>query len=309
MGATIFGTWMLATFSGIFAFSTIFQSLIIAIPVGIVYGLIIFNLDRFITSSMKKVGNEDEVYLFHEKVQNFLHHELIPALPRILIALIIGIAISKPLELKLFEVEIQKQIDKDNEISVNDFKKLVHENAQKRKEELKEQLNILENKIEKKQKYIDNKVDTLNLEIAGKIGRRLKGYGIRATRLDELIKEAKAEKKELKKEIQKIKKEVNRIESDVEDKIADYEKEVKQSIGFFDKMSALSNLIKDSKKRAIWWSNFLITCLIVLIETAPVLVKLISSRGPYDAELDYINKKTMIEKDRELKDIKYKRKK
>lgn len=309
MGAAIFGTWMLATFSGIFAFNTIFKSLFIAIPVGIIYGLIIFNLDRFITSSMKKVGNEDEVFLTFEKIQNFFYYEFVPAFPRLVIALLIGLAISKPLELKLFDIEIEKQLDEDYENTVRDFENLIINNSKERERELKNDLMILEKAIKEKQIYIDNKIDTLNLEILGERGRKLKGYGIRAERLDELITEAKVEKQEIKSEINAIKEELNTMNSTLKTKLENYKEEQRDRVGFFDRIEALSNLIKDPENKSIWWSNFLIICLIVLIETAPILVKLISARGPYDSELEWINKKVMIQKDREIRDIKFKRNK
>ena len=60
------------------------------------WGLLIFNLDRYIVSSMKKKDN-------------FIADWSI-ALPRIVLAVIISMVISKPLELKIFETEIQSEI-------------------------------------------------------------------------------------------------------------------------------------------------------------------------------------------------------
>jgi hypothetical protein len=45
-------------------------------------------------------------------------------------------------------------------------------------------------------------------------------------------------------------------------------------------MEALSRLT--GKSDAIWWAHWFIVLLFIAIETAPVLVKLISSKGPYD---------------------------
>lgn len=46
------------------------------------------------------------------------------------------------------------------------------------------------------------------------------------------------------------------------------------------RMDALSNITK--KSYAIWLANWFIILLFVAVETAPVFVKLISPRGPYD---------------------------
>ena len=56
--------------------------------------LLIFNLDRFIVSTIKKRNN-------------FLD-ELLKATPRLILAVIIAVVISKPLELKIFEKEINQ---------------------------------------------------------------------------------------------------------------------------------------------------------------------------------------------------------
>jgi hypothetical protein len=46
------------------------------------------------------------------------------------------------------------------------------------------------------------------------------------------------------------------------------------------RMDALSNIT--SKSNAIWLANWFIILLFIAVETAPVFVKLISPRGPYD---------------------------
>ena len=69
---------------------------------GIVWGLIIFNLDRFIVSSTGKGDGTDKI----------TWREVGQALPRIVIALILGFAISAPLEIKILESEINSELSK-----------------------------------------------------------------------------------------------------------------------------------------------------------------------------------------------------
>ena len=59
---------------------------------GLLWGITIFNLDRIIVSSMRKKGEWWE--------------QLLVAIPRILVAIIISITIAKPLEVRLFEDRI-----------------------------------------------------------------------------------------------------------------------------------------------------------------------------------------------------------
>lgn len=99
IGGTIFFTALMATFSGGYAIYTVFKDQYIAIVLGIMWGLLIFNLDRFIVNTMYSDG---EVTISRR--------EFFSGLPRIIIALFLGIVISTPLELKIFEDEINVTI-------------------------------------------------------------------------------------------------------------------------------------------------------------------------------------------------------
>src|SRR6187549_34343 len=92
MGATIFFTGVFAALAAGYALYTVFDNVAIASVFGLLWGLMIFNLDRYIVSSMRKEGN--------------FNRELLTASPRIVLAIIISIVIAKPLELKIFEKEI-----------------------------------------------------------------------------------------------------------------------------------------------------------------------------------------------------------
>ena len=86
-------------------FFTVFNVWYIALFFGIIWGLLIFNLDRFIISTLKKSD---------AKWKEFLQ-----AFPRIVLAVIIAIVIAKPLELKLFEKEInQVLLSEKNEMTL-----------------------------------------------------------------------------------------------------------------------------------------------------------------------------------------------
>ena len=94
IGATVFFTAAMATIAGSYALLTVFDNPYVAIPFGLIWGLLIFNLDRFIVSTIKKSDSQLK--------------ELLQATPRLLLAVIIAVVISKPLELKLFEKEINQ---------------------------------------------------------------------------------------------------------------------------------------------------------------------------------------------------------
>jgi len=62
-----------------------------------------------------------------------------------------------------------------------------------------------------------------------------------------------------------------------------YEAQVTADVGFLEKNKALSDL--SGKEGSVFWANLLISLLIILIETGPILSKLIMGTGPYDLAL------------------------
>ncbi|MFN6036870.1 MAG: DUF4407 domain-containing protein, partial [Bacteroidota bacterium] len=101
IGGTILFTALMATLSGGYAFFTAFNSSGLAICFGLFWGAMIFNLDRFIVNTM-----------YTDNKHTISGLEILSGLPRIIIAIFLGIVISYPLELKLFEDEINARIEK-----------------------------------------------------------------------------------------------------------------------------------------------------------------------------------------------------
>ena len=112
MGGTILGTAMLATFSGGFAINTVFENIFIAIIGGLLWGLVIFNLDRYLVNSMYSDGKP-----------TISGQELLSGLPRIIIAVFLGIVISTPIELKIFEGKINEHLETELQAKIQDDKK------------------------------------------------------------------------------------------------------------------------------------------------------------------------------------------
>ncbi len=96
IGGTIFFTGVLAFLSAGYACYTIFDSYPLALAFGVAWGLMIFNLDRYIVASMKRGSG--------------FFKNLLVALPRIGMAVLLALVISKPLELKIFGKEIDAEL-------------------------------------------------------------------------------------------------------------------------------------------------------------------------------------------------------
>ena len=109
LGGIVLATGAMAGIAGGYAYYTIFEprgsaienpidttTVISAIVFGLIWGLMIFNIDKFIVTSTGK-GDGTEAITWDE---------LKGAIPRILMGAIIAITISKPVEIRMFKTEI-----------------------------------------------------------------------------------------------------------------------------------------------------------------------------------------------------------
>ena len=105
IGGMILFTAIMAALSGGYALNFVFHNIYIAGAFGVFWGLLIFNLDRFIVNTMYSDGKHTISW-----------GEIRSGLPRIIMAIFLGIVISTPLELKIFEDKIKMQIEDEKEI-------------------------------------------------------------------------------------------------------------------------------------------------------------------------------------------------
>lgn len=95
------GTALVSAISMYFALITgVRVAIVVAIPLAIVWALIIFNLDRFLTSTMRSTHSVGKLIGL--------------ALPRVLMAAIIGIVVAEPLVLQIFHNDIAREVNSTN---------------------------------------------------------------------------------------------------------------------------------------------------------------------------------------------------
>lgn len=95
------GTALVSALSMMFALLTgVRVSILLAIPLALVWGLIIFNLDRFLTSTMRSTKN--------------VFRLLGLAFPRVIMAALIGIVVAEPLVLQVFQNDIAREVNATN---------------------------------------------------------------------------------------------------------------------------------------------------------------------------------------------------
>jgi hypothetical protein len=268
IGATVFFTGIFASLAGGYALFTVFDNYWIAAAFGILWGLMIFNLDRFIVSSMRKNGDDQQEWL--------------SALPRLVLAVIISIVIAKPLELKIFEKEIESEIalmiQQDLAVKEQTVQLRFADAQQKRVNEIA----VLKKEIADKAITRDKLRKIAQEEADGTGGTQQRSAG-------PIYRIKKADADRVESELQLLSSENQSL---IDDKLAALKKldqeaatalagiQASQLTGLASRLEALDRLTKSSS--AILAAHWFIMLLFLAVETAPVFVKLISQRGPYD---------------------------
>lgn len=347
IGATIFFTGLLAALSGGYALFSIFRTEPFAHlyggVFGIIWGLLIFNLDRFIVSSIRKEGK--------------LKSELLHAAPRFILAVLISFVIAKPIEVRLFESRIEQQILEDKRHKLKDEKELISElnDLSGLKKSIKTQNSelhtldslrksdpsdivfknlLFERNIAMRQLNHVLSLNNPKISTCYRTIRKIKAdssnYIIQKDSLGNIVNKdikplAKTRINKLTQDRRKLSKEI----SDTETILANYNADIKNareyhesfltkqinkkqlelqstvssklqadsiaqeqfaesmdvkkrsfSNNFITQLEAMGNLTRNNN--TMRYTSFMIILLFIVIETAPIVVKILSKRGPYD---------------------------
>lgn len=259
LGVMVFITGIFAFLSASFAVNTAFNNSYLAVTVGFFWGAMIIWFDRAIVSTKNKLA----------------------ILGRIPIALMIGLTVSIPLELKLFEDRLTKfltqESQKENSVVIA------------RQKQLTDKLDVTEeklnNEITKYTEEIRRWSELMQKECVGDpgpntTGRVGCGVAFREAKRNKELSEnllANAEKRLADFNSQKNE-ELKRIEDEFQ------KGKIDQTYGFLSKYEALEGL--KSQSLPAWSLAWLIRMLFVLIELFPAFIKLFLPYSIYDALLE-----------------------
>lgn len=271
LGGIVLATGILAAISMFFAINYIFEDIKVSIPVGLLWGAIIFNLDRFIVSSTGKGDGTDEM----------TGKELKNAAPRLAMAIILGLTISAPLEVYIFQKEIDKQFYKlDQEEQKQEIKKI---------EEIYTQSPEF-NKLNKDKSTLEEETKKLEVEreeyqgLAAKENSTEKGgCGPKCQEFKRMAAEVISRIDERKIKIADINKKLQVYEDDKNAKIKELSNVNNSSHGLLDRLHALHEI--PGSATPAW----MIRLMFIFIEIAPVLLKLMLIKGPSDYMSDNVN--------------------
>ena len=271
IGATVFFTGLLAFISASYALYSVFNSWAVAILLGVVWGVMIYNLDRLIVLSLRSTGS--------------FFRDLLMAMPRIALALLFAIVISTPLELRIFNNEIEGELILMNEEQRNTQEEVVKARFLQERNDLLTTRSGLEAEINTVRKKRDELALAALQEADGTGGSMQKNLGPIYK-----AKKAAADKLtlELNEKIASSRPLLGEIENGLKTNLEEERKAIVALAsvpisGLIGRLEALSRLT--AKSPMIHTAHLFIFLLFVGLELTPILVKLLSLKSPYDMRL------------------------
>ena len=296
VGGVVLATAVLAFASGSYAFYTVFEpktgtaldreahlpTVLMALAAGLVWGLVIFNIDRFIVSSTGKGDGSERITL----------GELSQSIPRLIMAVLLGICISAPLEIRVLKPEIDAQL----ELEQNEYLAQLNQHSQQIfqavKDELRSKLAIAMDRLDERESYFEKRRIEINgqrrlleLEAEGSTASGVAGRGPawrdKRDTLDQMMLELErdrardAEKNEsVENEVLRWKVELASIDDQLDAAMASNLKQARHLDGLMKRIQ-ISHEIGGVVP-------LVILLLLLAIETGPIFFKMMLRKGAYD---------------------------
>jgi uncharacterized protein YdcH (DUF465 family) len=323
LGGIVVATGFMAAMAGGYAIYTIFEpkgsaldggthipTAIMSCIFAVIWGFIIFNIDRFIVAATGK-GDGTEAITWNEFTN---------AIPRIIMGLVIAITISKPMEIRMFKSEIDAELHQAQLEKRKGYEIATKANYETLFNKINEDINKIESKREQLRTEIKEKTNTRNRfqialqeEIQGKVGSGKSGDGpaadairlnleIAQNELDNAINTLEHFDSSNKDELTRLNKERLSLNQELQGELAKNQKVANGLDGLLER-------IKLAHEIAGFWITFFITLLFVVIELTPIFFKMMLIKSPYDFMGDNIKELLRAEEGIQIKYEYYKDKK
>ncbi len=246
---------------------------ITAILFGLIWGLIIYNIDRFIITSTGK-GDGTEAITWGE---------LKNALPRIIMGCIIAISISKPLEIRILKGEIDAKLQVKQELLKEDAIKNIEDKYTNRIIEKNSKIAEYQSEIDKSEQAYTEAVKAFNEELAEKPNGSSSGYGPDAKRKEIIMEDRKSDRDAMRAKMDPL---ISDLNKEIKDYIKDKNEEIDRIDTTLSGLDGLAERITIAEEEYPTVSWFL-TLLFLAIELTPIFFKLMLIKSPYDYMSDH----------------------
>lgn len=294
IGGMILFTAIMAAISGGYALFFVFNSYAIAGLFGFFWGLLIFNLDRFIVNTMYSDGKHTISWA-----------EIRSGLPRIIMAIFLGLVISTPLEMKIFSDQINSQLLQDNGKRIEQAK-LAYKGLYDELDRYEVQKHDIEVEEASLHKRLLDAQEDLRKEAEGSALSGKIGHGPIYADKERFVNECQAAYDRYKAtksfDITRLNSEIDRVKKDILRHEGQIDKDATQN-GFAVRYEAFENVTSWQDHPALALVALMITLLFVIIETAPTFLKMMMEDGPYDDLLRAQKYKTKVLADKSISDV------
>jgi len=282
LGGIVIATGVLAGIAGGYAIYTIFEpkgsaldseldtpTMLLSLAFGVVWGLVIFNIDRFIVTSTGKGDGTEKI----------TKDEILAAIPRIIMGMIIALTISKPVEIRMFKSEIDQALHLKQDSLKQEAKKSAEVFYDSEIDRYRDEKTDLQKQIsEKEQRYY---------QLQEEARKELDGTGGSGTANPGPIYKAKlADAQNAKliwEKIEKLNKEqIELRQKKIDELLVDKNRKIENASIQAEKLDGLLERVKLAHKVAGWGISIFITLLFMVIELTPIFFKMMLIKGPYD---------------------------
>lgn len=278
IGYTVLATWIFATLSWGYFFSTLFDDIAIIVPAALFFGFVILSIDRGLIAGLNNGGKNKWLFV----------------VLRLSLALTIGFFLSQPIVLMLFQKDVDGHLPTIKEKKVQAFSTQVRmENAislDKAKAEVDRLRNL---QTSKEQHILDLKNDYIK-ETDGTGGSGKVGESSIAKVKKSAFMQAQEDlttwKRETQPQLDSALANQKKLDQSIQNQIDVFAKGLND--GFLARVETLDDLMVVHPP--VKYRYRLVVVLIMLIELMPLLTKLMMSSGLYEERMQLENEKKRL---------------
>jgi hypothetical protein len=296
VGGIVLATAVLAFASGSYAFYTVFEprtgtalgrgvdwpTVWVATFAGLIWGLVIFNIDRFIVSSTGK-GDGSERISWQEFRQ---------AIPRLLMAILLGVCISAPLEIRILKPEIDAQLELEQNEYLTRLNTHTETLFQATQAELVAKVRASTDRLDERADYFEKRRHEINaqrrrieLEAEGRTGSGIAGRGPawrdKKESLEQMVAEFDRDRARDADQNRPLEADVARWRSGLESLADERAAAMESNLAQARHLDGLMKRIQISHEIGGYVPIFILL-LLLAIETGPIFFKMMLRKGAYD---------------------------
>lgn len=269
IGLAVLVTALFATLAWGYFFSTVVKDDLLIGGLALFFGFAVLCIDRSLIAAMQRNGKP----------------QVLPVAFRLILAITIGLFISQPVVLMLFQKDVQAQMVVDRQKKMEDYRKQQTAYNAERTTRLRNQLAGYDKTLAGREKQVQDYKDAYIRETDGTGGSgRIGEYAVAKVKRNEYLK-AEEELRQLRSETAVLREgplqELAVIQAEDSAREAAYRATLTD--GFLAQIEALNTLTEE--RPPLQQRYRLIVFIITLIEIMPLLTKLMMPKGEYDARL------------------------